>query len=86
MQEPAGRRLVWSWLERSGVYQSSFRLHSGEMAFREGRRDNGLELLTDVVAYAPDHFHTMQQECRTGRPTQEEQNRDDRDTESSGSD
>lgn len=64
MKDPAGRRLMWRLLSRTGVFQSSFRLNN-EMAFLEGRRSVGLEFLGDVQGYAMKDFVTMLEERKT---------------------
>lgn len=59
-----GRRLMWEWLSRAGIYQSSFTTHSGQMAFNEGRRNFGLELVGDLTNFTPIEFDEMHKENR----------------------
>ncbi len=42
-----GRRTLWRYLSRCGIYQSSFRT-SSEIYFLEGQRSIGLEILKDI--------------------------------------
>ena len=44
---PAGKRFIWRYLEKCGVFQSSFTGNS-ETFFREGERNIGLQLLDEV--------------------------------------
>lgn len=62
MANPAGRRLVWGWLEDAGVYRQTFSPNALEMAFAEGKRYRGNELLTEVLAYASEHYLQMTRE------------------------
>lgn len=43
-----GKRFVWRYLEKCGVFQSSFTGNS-ETYFREGERNIGLQLLADIT-------------------------------------
>ena len=59
-----GRRIAWALLGDAGVFQSSFN-HSGSvMAFNEGRRNLGLQMLAKIMEHAPDAFLTMQREAK----------------------
>lgn len=59
MSSPAGRRLVWGWLERAGVYRTSFNEAALTMAFREGERNMGLVLQGQVLSHCPEDFMRM---------------------------
>lgn len=84
MTQTPGRRIVWQWIEKAGIYNTVFSTHAGEMNFREGRRNFGLELIKDLVELTPHEFDVMQQENRPARaPTQTERN-DDTEPESAG--
>jgi hypothetical protein len=64
MSNKRGRRVIWRWLERTGVYRSSFN-HSGSItAFNEGARNIGLMLIAQVHEHCPEHYLTMLQEQR----------------------
>lgn len=57
-----GRRIVYRILERAGVWQSSFNTNAIQMAFNEGRRNEGLALMAKLMAYCPDAFALMTKE------------------------
>lgn len=63
LDTPHGRLVVWRMLERAGIYRSTF---CGEETHRaamlEGRRGLGLEVLDDVLTYAPQLYPVMQAE------------------------
>lgn len=53
---PQGRRVLNRFLERSGVFRSSFN-HSGSvMAFSEGKRDMGLWITAEISEASPEGF------------------------------
>lgn len=59
MSNKRGRRIVWRWLEKAGVYRSSFN-HSGSVtSFNEGMRNIGLMLLSEIHECCPEHYLTM---------------------------
>lgn len=62
MDDPRGRRQVWRWLSDAGVFQQSFNPDAMTMAFKEGRRAAGLQLLGQIHAICPDHYTTMMKE------------------------
>ena len=64
MSNKRGRRIVWRWLEKTGVFRSSFN-HSGSLtAFNEGSRNIGLMLIAQVHEFCPEQYLTMLQEQR----------------------
>lgn len=63
MDDPRGRRLIWSLLERAGVYRTTFTGEALSGAFAEGRRDQGLFLLDAVLRVSPAHYETMMREA-----------------------
>jgi hypothetical protein len=65
MSDARGRRLVWRLLTRSGIYRTSFSTDALAMAFAEGRRNEGLVLLDEIVRHCPKRFSEMQTEART---------------------
>lgn len=77
MAQKQGRRLMWKWLERAGIYHTSFSTHSGEMSFKEGRRSFGLELTAELVANAPAEFDLMHVENRPARGRNPNEDTDD---------
>ena len=54
-----GRRIVWRQLERTGVFRSSFNNNSMAMAFAEGQRNYGLQVLAQVHAHRPEAYALM---------------------------
>lgn len=61
MGSKRGRRIVWRWLERTGVFRSSFTGNS-ETYFREGARNIGLMLMALINEAGPDLYATMVKE------------------------
>ena len=59
-----GRRVVWSLLDRAGVFRSSFAGSSEQTAFNEGQRNIGLIYLDLILTHAPDAHSTMVDENR----------------------
>lgn len=64
MSSKRGRRFVWRRLERAGVFRLSFDATAMRMAFNEGRRNEGLELLVQVLGHCPERFVEMLVEHR----------------------
>jgi hypothetical protein len=62
MRDPRGRRLVWKQLSDAGVFLPSFSTDALTMAFNEGRRNAGLQLLAQVHAHCPELYATMTKE------------------------
>lgn len=62
MSDPRGRRFIWRLLGITGIFRSSFTGNS-ETFFREGERNVGLKLLTEVTRDANDLYLTAQQEA-----------------------
>jgi len=63
MSDKRGRRFIWRMLETTGVYRSSFTGNS-ETFFREGARNVGLKLISDIHEFAPDAYPMMLEEQR----------------------
>lgn len=59
-----GRRIVWRLLTQAGVFRTTFRPDSGEMAFLEGNRNMGLLLINEVHSLCPDKYQVMAKETR----------------------
>lgn len=57
-----GRRILWRFLDRAGVYRSSFHQNSMTMAFNEGVRNEGLRLVGLIHTAAPEMYATMMKE------------------------
>ncbi|MBS0323583.1 MAG: endopeptidase [Proteobacteria bacterium] len=62
MANKRGRRIVYRLLERAGIWQSSFNTNAMQMAFNEGRRNEGLALLAKLMAYCPELYAVMLKE------------------------
>ena len=62
MSSKRGRRIVWRLLSQSGVFQPVFHPTAMMMAFKEGNRNYGLQMLQIVNAYCSDLYSTMVKE------------------------
>lgn len=62
MADPRGRRIVWRQLGESGVFASSFHPTAMQMAFNEGKRNDGIKLLAKVHEHCPELYSTMMKE------------------------
>lgn len=67
MKGPKGRRFMRRLLEHTGVFRSSFQANSMVMAHREGTKDVGYWLLSQLERLCPESYHTMMQEHRNDR-------------------
>lgn len=65
MSSPRGRRIVWRLLDACGVNRTSFNVSASAMAFSEGRRDIGLQLLAKVQEHCIDRYVEMLSEHKT---------------------
>lgn len=63
MESEQGRRIVWRLLNRTGVFRSSFSSDALAMAFAEGNRNIGLQLLAQVHELCPDLYPEMVREA-----------------------
>lgn len=55
---------MWRQLDRAGVFRLSFDTTAMVMAFNEGRRNEGLRLMSLVLAHCPQHYSAMLEEQR----------------------
>lgn len=62
MGSKRGRRIIRRLLEHAGVFRLSFNAESLQMAFAEGRRNEGLRLLNMIHAHCADKYPVMLQE------------------------
>lgn len=62
-----GRRLLWSLIERSGAFGASYSPDTHEMAYTEGRRSTGLELLLRIQQRTPNRWLEMLSETMEAR-------------------
>ena len=61
MGHKQGRRFVWRLLEKAGVYRTSFTGNS-ETFFREGMRNIGLFVLSEIMEITAEQFALMLKE------------------------
>lgn len=66
MSQKRGRRIVWRFLESSGVFRSSFNANSMTMAFNEGNRNFGLKLMSQIHSLCPELYTEMAKEQADG--------------------
>lgn len=62
-----GREWVWTQLESASVFKTVFHENPIIMAFTEGQRNSGLQLLSDVMEFAPDRFTEAMREAHGRR-------------------
>lgn len=62
MSLPAGRAWMLERLEQAHIFSSSFNGNALHMAFAEGERNVGLQLLNDIMFACPDYYITMMRE------------------------
>lgn len=62
-----GREWVWTQLETAHVFRTVFHENPIIMAFTEGQRNSGLQLLADVMEFAPDRFTEAMREAHGRR-------------------
>lgn len=67
MKVRQGRRIVHRLLDRAGVFRSSFSTNALQMAYAEGLRKQGLDLLQMLNAYCPEQFSEMMKEANDKR-------------------
>lgn len=64
MSDKRGRRYVWRLLQRAGIYTTTFTGEALSSAFKEGERNQGLKVLSEVMEHCPERFSEMQKEAR----------------------
>ncbi len=67
MSTESGRRFVWRALEQCGVFRISFSTNALQMAFAEGNRNYGNNLLSMVTSICPEKYSVMMKENASGR-------------------
>ena len=80
MSSPAGRSWMHSRLAYCHIFHTTFTGAALSSAFGEGQRDVGLQLLLDVMRYAPDQYVFMMheqndKELADGRRTDDSESR-----------
>lgn len=78
MGSKQGRRFIWRRLSRAGVYQPSFNTDSAVMAFNEGNRNAGLELLNEIMETCPERYTEMLNEQKDAKERHDNRNADRR--------
>jgi hypothetical protein len=63
LSQPVGRAVLWAVLEQCGIYRSSFSPEALNMAFQEGGRNVGLELITRIQSVDPNAYTLMTREA-----------------------
>ena len=63
MNRERGRRVVWSLLEKGGVFGICFSVDPYATAFNEGQRNLALSLFQQVMAHCPDQYLKMADEA-----------------------
>lgn len=64
MSQQGGRRFVWRYLDRMGMWRSSFTGDRQGTDFREGMRNIALMLWADLIKACPELLLRMQEENR----------------------
>lgn len=77
MGSKRGRRIVWSLLERAGIYRLSFNTNAMAMAFAEGTRNEGLRLLNQVLTLCPELYAAMVKEQTHAKRNADDGSRND---------
>lgn len=62
MSSDRGRRIMWRLLELARVFTLSFDANAMRMAFNEGRRGYGLEILSQLMTACPEQYPAMLKE------------------------
>lgn len=62
MKDKRGRRVLHRFLRNAGVWRLSFNTNAAQMAFNEGRRNEGLALTAKLTEYCPETYVQMLQE------------------------
>ena len=73
MSSKRGRRIMWRLLDLSGPFRLSFDPNAMKMAFNEGNRNLGNQLLNEVMNLCPEMYPVMvkeQQHDRDGNGNQ----------------
>lgn len=67
MSSKRGRRIMWRLLDLSGPFRLSFDSNAMKMAFNEGNRNLGNQLLNEVMNLCPELYPVMVRENENGR-------------------
>lgn len=69
MSTPDGRRYIWDKLELAHIFSTTFSTDALQMAFNEGQRNQGLQLLADIIRWCPDQYIQAMRESNARRDT-----------------
>lgn len=64
MNTVSGRRFIWSLLEETKVFASSFTGDNNATNFNEGQRNAGLRVFSNVMRVCPDMWLVMAKEAK----------------------
>lgn len=63
---PAGRNWMWELMAATHIFETSFAPDAMNMAFREGERNIGLRLVSQITSTIPDAMVQMMKERGNG--------------------
>ena len=63
MSNMAGRQFLYTKLAAAHIFVTTFSPNALIMAFNEGERNRGLDLLNDIMAYCPEQYVVMMREA-----------------------
>lgn len=75
MSTTSGRSFVHDKLAGAHIFATSFALNALQMAFNEGERNQGLQLLADIMQWCPEQYTLMMREENERASTVNEQPR-----------
>ena len=78
MSTKQGRRFIYRQLSEAGIWLSSFDADTAVMAFREGRRNGGLQLLSEIMEACPERYTDMLTEQQEAKERNDNRNADSR--------
>lgn len=78
MNTKQGRRFMHRRLSKAGIWLQSFNTNNAVMAFNEGRRSSGLELLTEIMEACPERYADMLAEQQEAKDKHDNRNADSR--------
>lgn len=78
MSTKQGRRFIHRLLSKAGIWQSSFNTNNAMMAFNEGRRNAGLELLSEITEACSERYTEMLTEQKEAKDRHDNRNADRR--------
>lgn len=81
---PAGRRFLWRYLERCGVYKSSYDPSGSRVYFNEGERNIGILLLADITQADPQAYVSMMLDSERQKFQQQQEEKKDTKEEDNG--